>query len=77
MEICVHFFFALQLENINKQICDSHLDALRKTSDESVQDPIVEMVSIDKLIEMHKYQRILQDMKQAIDSKARLSVANV
>ena len=47
------------------------------TSDESVQDPIVEMVSIDKLIEMHKYQRILQDMKQVIDSKARLSVANV
>ena len=67
----------MQLENIKKQICDIHLDALRKTSDESVQDPIVEMVSIDKLIEMHKYQRILQDMKQVIDSKARLSVANV
>ena len=44
-----------------------------KNIDEAIQEPIIEMGFIDKLIEMYKYRLILQELKQDIDSKDGLS----
>ena len=44
-----------------------------KNTDEAIQEPIIEIGFIDKLIEMYKYRSILQELKQHIDSIDGLS----